>query len=78
MGRPRPAPRLGVADGLYVYGPPDGPMTEQTPQRAQGKKGRTRIAMADAVLGAHADEGGATSRPRFPFRTSHPSARWKG
>jgi nucleoside-diphosphate-sugar epimerase len=47
--------KLVFADGLYVYGPPDGPMTEQTPQRAQGKKGRTRIEMADAVLGAHAD-----------------------
>lgn len=43
------------ADNLYVYGPPDGPMTEETPQRAQGKKGRTRIEMAAAVLGAHAD-----------------------
>jgi nucleoside-diphosphate-sugar epimerase len=30
-------------------------MTEETPQRAQGTKGRTRIQMADAVLGAHAD-----------------------
>jgi len=47
--------KLVFADNLYVYGPPDGPMTEQTPQRAQGKKGRTRIEMADAVLGAHAD-----------------------
>jgi hypothetical protein len=33
---------------MYVYGPPDGPITEETPQRAQGKKGRTRIQMADA------------------------------
>jgi nucleoside-diphosphate-sugar epimerase len=47
--------KLVFADNLYVYGPPDGPMTEETPQRAQGKKGRTRIEMADAVLGAHAD-----------------------
>jgi len=47
--------KLVFADNLYVYGPPDGPMTEQTPQRAQGKKGRTRVEMADAVLGAHAD-----------------------
>jgi nucleoside-diphosphate-sugar epimerase len=30
-------------------------MTEQTPQLAQGPKGRIRIEMADAVLGAHAD-----------------------
>jgi nucleoside-diphosphate-sugar epimerase len=47
--------KLVFADNLYVYGPPDEPMTEETPQRAQGKKGRTRIQMADAVLGAHAD-----------------------
>jgi nucleoside-diphosphate-sugar epimerase len=47
--------KLVFADNLYVYGPPDGPMTEESPQRAQGKKGRTRIEMADAVLGAHAE-----------------------
>jgi nucleoside-diphosphate-sugar epimerase len=47
--------KLVFADNMYVYGPPDGPMTEETPQRAQGKKGRTRVQMADAVLGAHAD-----------------------
>jgi nucleoside-diphosphate-sugar epimerase len=47
--------KLVFADNLYVYGPPDGPMTEETPRRAQGKKGRTRIAMADAVMRAHAD-----------------------
>jgi nucleoside-diphosphate-sugar epimerase len=47
--------KLVFADNLYAYGPPDGPMTEETPQRARGKKGRTRIAMAAAVLGAHAD-----------------------
>jgi nucleoside-diphosphate-sugar epimerase len=47
--------KLAFADNMYVYGPSDGPMTEQTPQRAQGKKGRTRIEMAAAVLGAHAE-----------------------
>ena len=47
--------KLVFADNLYVYGPPDGPMTEHTPQRAHGKKGRTRIEMADALLRAHAD-----------------------
>jgi nucleoside-diphosphate-sugar epimerase len=47
--------KLVFADNLYVYGPPDGPMTEEMPRRAQGKKGRIRIEMADAVLGAHAD-----------------------
>ena len=47
--------KLVFADNMYMYGPPDGPMTEETPQRAQGKKGRTRIEMAAAVLGAHAE-----------------------
>jgi nucleoside-diphosphate-sugar epimerase len=47
--------KLVFADNLYVYGPPEGPMTEETPQRAQGKKGRTRIAMAAAILRAHAE-----------------------
>jgi nucleoside-diphosphate-sugar epimerase len=47
--------KLVFADNLYVYGPPDGPMSEETPQRAEGRKGRTRIEMADAVLRAHAD-----------------------
>ena len=47
--------KLVFADNLYAYGPVDGPMTEQTPQLAPGPKGRTRIEMADAVLGAHAD-----------------------
>jgi nucleoside-diphosphate-sugar epimerase len=47
--------KLVFADNMYVYGPPDGPMTEESPQRARGKKGRTRIEMAAAVLGAHAD-----------------------
>jgi nucleoside-diphosphate-sugar epimerase len=47
--------KLVFADNLYAYGPPDGPMNEETPQRAQGVKGRTRIEMADAVLRAHAD-----------------------
>lgn len=47
--------KLVFADNLYVYGPPDGPMTEEMPHRAQGKKGRTRIEMADALLRAHAD-----------------------
>ena len=47
--------KLVFADNLYMYGPPDGPMTEETPQRAQGNKGRTRIEMADALLRAHAD-----------------------
>jgi nucleoside-diphosphate-sugar epimerase len=47
--------KLVFADNLYVCGPPDGPMTEETPQRARGPKGRMRIEMANTVLRAHAD-----------------------
>jgi nucleoside-diphosphate-sugar epimerase len=47
--------KLVFADNLYVYGSPDGPMTEEAPQRARGKKGRVRIEMADSLLRAHAD-----------------------
>ncbi|HZA76407.1 MAG TPA: NAD-dependent epimerase/dehydratase family protein [Acidimicrobiales bacterium] len=45
--------KLVFADNLYVYGPPDVPMTEDMPQRAQGPKGRARIEMAAAILRAH-------------------------
>jgi nucleoside-diphosphate-sugar epimerase len=45
--------KLVFADNLYVYGPPEGPMTEEAPQRAQGKKGRIRIEMAATILRAH-------------------------
>jgi nucleoside-diphosphate-sugar epimerase len=47
--------KLVFADNLYMYGPPDGPMTEETPQRAERRKGRTRIEMAAALLRAHAE-----------------------
>jgi nucleoside-diphosphate-sugar epimerase len=47
--------KLVFADNLYGYGPPEGSMTEETPQRAQGKKGRIRIEMAATILRAHGD-----------------------
>jgi nucleoside-diphosphate-sugar epimerase len=47
--------KLVFADNLYVYGPPDGRMTEETPERAQGEKGRIRIEMAADILRAHRD-----------------------
>jgi nucleoside-diphosphate-sugar epimerase len=47
--------KLVFADNLYVYGPPEGPMAEETPQRAQGKKGRVRLEMAAAILRAHGE-----------------------
>ncbi len=46
--------KLVFADNLYMYGPGSPqPMTEETPQRAQGKKGRVRILMAERLLEAH-------------------------
>lgn len=46
--------KLVFADNLYMYGPgASQPMTEETPQKAEGKKGRTRILMAGRLLEAH-------------------------
>lgn len=45
--------KLVFADNLYMYGPTDGPMTEETPERATSKKGRVRIRMAERLLDAH-------------------------
>lgn len=44
---------LVVMDNLYMYGPPDGPMTETTPHRATGRKGRLRSVLEDRYLRAH-------------------------
>ena len=45
--------KLVFGDNLYMYGPVDGPITEDLPYRASGHKGRTRTLMANAVLDAH-------------------------
>lgn len=45
--------RLVFCDNLYMYGPPDGPMTETTPRNATGKKGRLRVNLEKTLLGAH-------------------------
>jgi nucleoside-diphosphate-sugar epimerase len=46
--------KLVFADNLYMYGPgAPQPMTEETAQKATGKKGRTRILMAGRLLEAH-------------------------
>jgi len=46
--------KLVFADNLYMYGPDTSqPMTEESPQRATGRKGRTRILMAQRLLEAH-------------------------
>jgi nucleoside-diphosphate-sugar epimerase len=47
------ARRLVMVDNLYAYGPGASPMTEGSPQSATDAKGRTRAAMADALLAVH-------------------------
>ena len=47
--------KLVFADNLYMYGPVDGPMTEETPPVAQTKKGKVRAAMAAELLEADRD-----------------------
>jgi nucleoside-diphosphate-sugar epimerase len=45
--------RFIVGDNLYMYGEVDGPIHEGLPNAARTRKGRTRAAMAEAVLSAH-------------------------
>lgn len=45
--------KLVFADNLYMYGPVDGPVSEETPQRPTSRKGAVRKAMADRLLAAH-------------------------
>jgi nucleoside-diphosphate-sugar epimerase len=46
--------RLVYADNLYMYGPTDGPMVEDTPVRPDTRKGALRARLADALMDAHA------------------------
>ena len=45
--------KLVLADTLYLYGPHDGPLTEDLPAAATGPKGRTRARMAEHLLDLH-------------------------
>jgi len=47
--------KLVFADNLYAYGPVDGPLREDLPANAGGRKGRVRVEMAAELLGAHRD-----------------------
>lgn len=47
--------RLVVMDNLYMYGPTDGPMSEETPRRAEGPKGKLRAKLEETFLNAHRD-----------------------
>ena len=54
-GAERADARLVVAENCYMYGPVDGPLTEDLPYDAVGRKGRTRAAMARMAIQAHED-----------------------
>jgi nucleoside-diphosphate-sugar epimerase len=45
---------LIMADNLYMYGPTDGPMTEETPRTPKGPKGELRVELEERLLDAHA------------------------
>jgi nucleoside-diphosphate-sugar epimerase len=45
--------KLVLADNLYAYGRHDGPLTEDLPAAATGRKGRVRALMAERLLDAH-------------------------
>jgi nucleoside-diphosphate-sugar epimerase len=45
--------KLVMADNLYVYGPTDGPMTEDLPHAAANPKGRARAEVDRLILDAH-------------------------
>jgi nucleoside-diphosphate-sugar epimerase len=45
--------KLVMADNLYMYGPVEGPMREDTPAHPVGKKGRLRAQLAEQLLAAH-------------------------
>jgi nucleoside-diphosphate-sugar epimerase len=47
--------KLVFADNLYVYAPGTNMLREDSPATAQGKKGRTRVGLAAAMLHANAD-----------------------
>lgn len=49
----RTGTRLVLCDNLYAYGVPSGPMTESTPMRPHGPKGRARKEAAELFLRAH-------------------------
>ena len=45
--------RLVYCDNLYMYGRPEGPLTEETARRPEGPKGRLRLRLEETLLEAH-------------------------
>lgn len=55
-GVARTGAKLIFGDNLYMYGPVDGPLHEDLPYAATGRKGRARALIANMLMQAH--EGG--------------------
>ena len=55
LGASATGARLVAAENLYMYGPVDGPMTEDLPYAASTRKGRVRARMAEELLAADRD-----------------------
>ena len=45
--------KLVFGDNLYMYGPVEGPISEDLPYNAAGRKGKTRAQMAKTLMEAH-------------------------
>lgn len=52
-GASRTGTKLVVLDNLYMYGRPDGPMTEDSPIQPCSKKGAIRARLSEELLDAH-------------------------
>jgi nucleoside-diphosphate-sugar epimerase len=52
-GAAKSGARLVALDNLYMYGRPDGAMTEDTPMRPCSRKGAMRVQLAEERLAAH-------------------------
>jgi len=70
--------RLVVMDNLYMYGPVDGPITEETPRRAVGPKGRLRAQLEEIFLNAHRERKVDVCIARASDFYGPPSAGGKG
>jgi NAD(P)H-binding len=76
--------KLVYADNLYAYGPVEGPLREDLPAVATGRKGRARVEVAAEMLAAqrdHACGSRSDARPTTTApteRTRTPESRYSG
>lgn len=70
--------RLVVMDNLYMYGPAESPLSEETPRRARGPKGRLRARLEETFLNAHRERKVDVCIARASDFYGPPSAGGKG